>query len=241
MSCYDLDVIKSIIKIEGKIVNETPLRIGTGKVQEFEEPTDNPVIKTNGVPLIPGSTLKGALRSLAEAYVKGWNNDKYPVIDLDADEKRNPSCLKEGTTEYYCIPCILFGFKDLSSRVYILDAVAEQGFTISQRTMVTIHRVFGGQYPRHLYTLDFVNPGAKFNFNIYIYNLNIIKGENEEWKIKAIEVMKYLLRTLTEEGIFIGSKKSAGFGLIRLTEGKVYLYERPEFTKQEFDLKVVTQ
>ncbi|QIW22826.1 CRISPR-associated RAMP protein [Sulfolobus sp. S-194] len=223
--CYDLDTLKSIIKIEGKIRNETPLRIGYGKSQSFTDATDNPILRVNGKPIIPGSSLKGALRSLAEAYVRSWSEEKYSFV-CDLEDKECNSC----DENKYCIPCIIFGFKDLSSRVYILDAIAEN-YSISQRTMVTISRVFGGQLPRHLYTLDYVEPGSFFNFSMFMYNLNIVDGESEEWKNKAVEVMRYLLKTLVTEGIFIGAKKSAGFGLIKLTSGEVELRKLPDLTR----------
>ncbi|MBB5254610.1 type III CRISPR-associated RAMP protein Csx7 [Sulfurisphaera ohwakuensis] len=223
--CYDLDVIRSIIKINGKIKNETPLRIGYGKSQSFTDPTDNLILKVNERPIIPGSSFKGALRSLAEAYVKSWNDPRYIVCDLD--DNKCTSCNGE---EKYCIPCIIFGFKDLSSRVYILDAIAEK-YSISQRTMVTINRVFGGQLPGHLYTLDYVEPNSVFNFSMFLYNLNIVDGETEEWRKKAVEVVRYLLKTLITDGIFIGAKKSAGFGLVKLTSGEIEIRKSPDLMK----------
>lgn len=223
MSCEDLDRITKIVKIEGKLRNETPLRVGYGKSQSFIEATDNPIIKRDEKPIIPGSTLKGAFRSFVESYTKSLGEDKYIVCDLTDEECK--SCSEDG--KKYCIPCILFGFKDLASRVYILDSVA-LNFSISQRTMVTINRVFGGQMPGHLYTLDFVEPNAEFSFTMYVYNLDIINGEKEEWKGKSAEALKHLLRYLTKEGIFIGARKSVGFGLVRLTNATVTLYEAPD-------------
>ena len=223
MSCADLDKITKIVKIEGVLINETPLRIGYGKSQSFTEPTDNPIIKRDGKPIIPGSSLKGAFRSLVESYIKSLGNEKYIVCDLA--DKDCESC----SNDRYCIPCILFGFKDLASRVYILDSIAQK-YTISQRTMVAINRVFGGQMPGHLYTLDFVEPNAEFSFTMYIYNLDIINGEKEEWKEKSVEALKFLLKYLTKEGIFIGARKSVGFGLIKLVKANVTLYEAPDLT-----------
>lgn len=222
MSCYDLDVIKTVIKIEGLLKNETPLRVGSGKSLKLTAATDNPILEVNGRPVIPGSTIKGALRSLAESYVKLWNDPKYPVHDITVHDKSIKSC--EGSS--YCIPCILFGFHDLSARVYIMDAVANEGYKISQRTMVTINRVFGGQTPGHLYTLDFVEPNATFNFTMVTYNLDIVNGEKEEWKKKAVEVMKFLLKQLTQ-GIFLGGRKSVGYGLVKLTNANLTYVEMP--------------
>lgn len=231
--CYDLHKIKTIVKITGKIKNESPLRIGSGKSQSFTDPTDNPIMRVGDRPVIPGSSLKGALRSLAEIYVKSWNDKKYTVCDLDDNDCK--SC----DDETYCIPCILFGFKDLSSRVYITDALAEE-YSISQRTMVAINRVFGGQHPGHLYMLDYVEPNSTFNFTMFVYNLDFINGEGDDWKMKAVEVMRYLLKTLATEGIFIGGRKSVGYGLIKLVSGKIEVRKISDFNKpQELDLMEV--
>ncbi|BCU70133.1 CRISPR-associated RAMP protein Csx7 [Stygiolobus caldivivus] len=237
--CYDLDVIKSVVRISGKVKNETPLRIGYGKSQSFIDATDNPILRVNGKPVIPGSSFKGAFRSLAEAYVKSWNDPKYVVCDLDDDDC--PSCVEDEKGAKFCIPCIIFGFKDLSSRVYILDSVAED-YTISQRTMVTINRVFGGQLPGHLYTLDFVDPNATFNFTMFLYNLDIVNGETEEWRKKTVEVMRYVLKTLITDGIFMGAKKSAGFGLVKLVSGEVEVRKLPDLMKStKLDLMEVVK
>jgi len=62
----DLDRLSRLTVITGVITNECPLRVGKGR-GELGEPTDLPVEKLpDGRPYIPGSSLKGALRSLAE-------------------------------------------------------------------------------------------------------------------------------------------------------------------------------
>lgn len=231
MSCYDLDVISSIIKIEGKIVNETPLRIGTGKTPDFTTKSDDPIMKINDKPIIPGSSLKGSLRSLAEAYLKTQNDPKYPVLDIS--DHKTPSCGKD----YVCVSCLLFGFHDVSSRIYILDAIAEK-YSISERTMVTINRVFGAQQPGNLYTLDFVDPSSVFSFTMYVYNLNFIEDENEEWKKKGVEVIRFLLKNM-KEGFFVGGRKSTGSGLVKLIDATLTLYKIPNMTPRVLKLDEV--
>ena len=61
----NFDRLDSYIVIEGTLINETPLKIGKGAGGLGE--VDIPVIRDErGIPYIPGSTLKGSLRSLAE-------------------------------------------------------------------------------------------------------------------------------------------------------------------------------
>ncbi|QKR00774.1 CRISPR-associated RAMP protein [Metallosphaera tengchongensis] len=233
MSCYDLDKITSIIKVEGKLVNKTPLRVGSGKEASLEDATDNPIMKVDGRPVIPGSSIKGAFRSFIEAYERAKGDQKSRVCDIDDDEESCTSC--DDTS--YCVPCILFGFKDLGSRVFILDAVAKD-FRVGQRTMVSINRVFGGQAPGHLYTLDYVEPEAAFDFTMVVYNLDLVNNESEEWKKESVEAMRLLLKYLSTDGIFLGARRSVGFGLVKLTEANVSLYKAPDlFTAKKYSLQ----
>lgn len=231
--CCDLDRLTTLIKVEGYLVNETPLRIGTGKAQTFASASDNPLMMLNDSPVIPGSSLKGALRSLAESYVKTWDDPKYnKVCGLDDDEETCQSC----TDKSFCIPCVLFGFKDLAGRVVLMDAIAEE-YKISERTMVAIDRVFGGQSPGKLYTLDYVEPKSRFKFTMIVYNLDFVNGEKEEWKQRATDVLKYLLKLLTTQGVFVGGRKTVGFGLVKLEDYKVYLATGDLMSLKEVNVK----
>ncbi len=73
-------LIKKIV-ISGKLKAITAIRIGGNKSSLEIGGIDNNVIKTgNGVPFIPGSSLKGKMRSLL-AKVKG-----YESVEKDGDE-----------------------------------------------------------------------------------------------------------------------------------------------------------
>jgi len=64
------DSLSILTVINGVVVNETPLRIGKGRGELGEH--DLPVLRDlNGIPYVPGSSLKGALRAFAEALVRG--------------------------------------------------------------------------------------------------------------------------------------------------------------------------
>ena len=78
----DLDRLERLTVITGVLVNKAPLRIGTGR-SELGGPTELPVEKLpDGTPYIPGSSLKGALRSLAEKLARGSNRK---VCNIFAD------------------------------------------------------------------------------------------------------------------------------------------------------------
>ncbi|BBD73373.1 CRISPR-associated RAMP protein [Sulfodiicoccus acidiphilus] len=237
--CYDLNAMRNLLRVEGYLVNETPLRVGSGRSQSFQDRTDFPLVARGGRPYIPGSSLKGVLRSSLEAYVLGsdWP-DKFRKVLYVRDD--GESCVKDekGNKEEYCIPCILFGFKDLASRVSIMDAVPEGDVRVVLRTGVTINRVFGGQQPGNLYNLDYVDSGSKFRFRMTAQN---VLGGQEEWTRKVEEGFKYVLGLL-KDGFFVGGRRSTGAGFVRLSDAKVRIYEvrgGKLFARSEGGLEVV--
>lgn len=84
--------------ITGKIKVVTGLHIGSGNTEMHIGGTDNPVIKNavTNEPYIPGSSLKGKMRSLLRLYT-GGNDNGEKVVKLfgsSGDQKDvKPSCL----------------------------------------------------------------------------------------------------------------------------------------------------
>jgi len=65
----DHDVLKRVTVIEGVAINETPIRVGKGRGELGE--ADVPILRDpSGVPYIPGSSLKGAMRAFVEALAR---------------------------------------------------------------------------------------------------------------------------------------------------------------------------
>jgi len=79
-----------IQKITGKIVLKTGLHIGAGDTEMRIGGTDNPVVKDplTGLPYIPGSSLKGKIRSLLEWRhgLLTFNGAPYSFKHLAEDE-----------------------------------------------------------------------------------------------------------------------------------------------------------
>jgi len=87
------DTFESRLVVEGYIVPETALRIGVGRVAAVAG-TELPVIRDSlGRPYIPGSTLKGALRSHIEARLRGWCDSPFCACN-PVDEKEQ--CIRPG-------------------------------------------------------------------------------------------------------------------------------------------------
>jgi CRISPR/Cas system CSM-associated protein Csm3 (group 7 of RAMP superfamily) len=68
------DTFQSRLVVTGQLELRTPMRIGSGKSSEVTSP-DQPVMKdTLGHPIIPGSSLKGVLRSHLESLLRAIEN-----------------------------------------------------------------------------------------------------------------------------------------------------------------------
>lgn len=104
--------LKGKLFINGKIKALTGLHIGGSKADVAIGDIDNCVIKTSeGVPYIPGSSLKGKIRSLLEKSdlerIKREVEAKSRGKGDKSDNKENPhlcSCGKKG-----CKICVIFG------------------------------------------------------------------------------------------------------------------------------------
>jgi CRISPR-associated RAMP protein (TIGR02581 family) len=124
--------------LRGRLITATGLHIGAGGSLAVVG-SDNPVMRdVNGLPYIPGSSLKGALRSLIEVMVRGiasgprqepWACDPLsdPCIKADAlegkDDKEISLLVERGTDNggQACTVCRLFGSPWLASKVKVCD------------------------------------------------------------------------------------------------------------------------
>ncbi len=245
VSGADFDRIYSLIEIHGVLVNETPLRIGTGK--ESEKRVDQLIIKVNGKPIIPGSSLKGALRSFAEkiARTSGYKVcDPFSKKDKEWEEKNGP-----------CIICQIFGGggarkNRLASHIIFFDALPKD-FKIGYITRVGIDRFRGGARSGALFRTEYVEPNSRWEFKVKIYNLDMIDknkppGLNDEEYYSKVELIRQVFLTLSKYGMFIGGNRSIGYGLVKLLPDETrvikYTIKNLKITKQsEYILKKLVE
>jgi len=195
------DSFRNIIRITGKIKNETPLAIRGGK--QAIGPIDNPIVRINGTPYIPGSSLKGVLRSEAERYARSIGekvcdilNPTGPNGELKLKEEKE----KKNEEHIPCIICRLFGGPTIFSRIKVFDCFPSNGkYRTSLIQRVSISRI----------TVDFMLEIENFE-------------ENEQ---KEAEILKFILKQLIEGNISLGGMKSVGYGKIRLLKEEVKVKE----------------
>lgn len=208
--------------VEADIITETAIHIGANN-QEFKPSVvDNQVLKDiEGNPYIPGSSLKGVLRSFLERILRGKGDNVCTITDMCLNELSSASNRKdflnglseeESINKIYdniCIVCKIFGGQNNSSKLMIRDARLKDskyftGYEI--RNGVTIDRDKNTAVKGHLYEVEVVPAGTTFSFKSVADNLT-----NEEWKY-----ILFLLKAMEEGYIEIGGLTSRGLGSFRL-------------------------
>jgi len=117
------DIFHSRLIVSGYLETLTPLRIGAGKSTSAVG-ADQPVVKDIfDRPIIPGSSLKGALRSHMESLLRSL----YPALACDFI---NTPCLTEKAAQTLddatvigetCLCCRLFGSNNVAAKLALRD------------------------------------------------------------------------------------------------------------------------
>lgn len=215
----DFDKLKTITFIQGILVNESPLRVGVGREPPLDSTVDAAVIrmiqgKVNTA-YIPGSSLKGVFRTFLEQVVRSRGVDVHPPWnapekEIDVD---NPSP---------CVICGIFGNTRVASHVRVYDAIPPINPKSLIKTGVGIDRDFGGQRPGILYTEEFAQPLAEWNFRMDIVNIDFpSSGAQTD---ERTELLGILFRALKNQGMQVGARRSVGAGLIKLKEASYVRY-----------------
>jgi CRISPR-associated protein Csm3 len=203
--------IKDIRLISGQIEVLTGLRIGANVETMEISGLDNPILRNpaNSEPYIPGSSLKGKLRSLAE-----WHLGELPTPsgDLVHDCRRNGRAAR------------VFGIsasreeKNGPTRVLVRDATLSQadrqrfseGQPITEiKTENSINRLTAEPNPR---PLERVLPGVRFDYEIVYRILDLGDGgKTDEENLQPVLLMA--MRLLEQD--YLGSAGSRGCGKVR--------------------------
>lgn len=195
-------VIKKVI-MSGILTTKTGLSIGGTKDDIGIGTSDNPIIKNplNGQPYIPGSSIKGKMRSLFETAGLQKGNDA--------------ELCRCGRTD--CVVCKMFGAhmntnaKSGSPRVLFRDATLTPEFerlqnVIEIKTETCIDRATGVAKNGSLRQKERVAAGVNFDYEIVI----LVHDDDDEKEL--IELVKSGLRMIEATGL--GSKITAGYGKV---------------------------
>ncbi|MHA1250298.1 MAG: RAMP superfamily CRISPR-associated protein [Candidatus Helarchaeota archaeon] len=188
--------LNMVIKIFGRIVAKSSLRIGRGREHSMIE-SDLPIIKTiDEKPIIPGSTLKGLLRNTL-LRILSTTSDKYNVIieELFGHSNHNK---KEDDIH--------------ASAIFCHDLIASS-FEISNRVHIKIDKET--QSVDNLFDVDCVSEGSIFEGQL-ITTRNI--------PLEFISFINLVKKLADEEILRLGGYKSRGYGLFKLHIDEINIF-----------------
>jgi CRISPR-associated RAMP protein (TIGR02581 family) len=216
------DRLSKRYRIEGLLVTETGLRVGAGKSVDVGT-SDQPVIRDGFHRLfLPGSSLKGVLRSGLERALRGLGDQRLPACDpfasgctagLEQRKKRGATIEIDEVLSTVCVVCGLFGSPFLAGRVFVADLPLAEGHAsrTEVRDGVGIDRDLrvAQTTPAVKYDHEVVPPGTAFRLEMIL--------ENVDDPIQLALVLKALGFLATGE-IRLGGLTSRGLGRVSLRD-----------------------
>lgn len=212
--------------ITGKITLETGLHIGGSKSSLDIGGLDSPVIKSPlGVPYIPGSSLKGKLRSLL-ASKNNVNKNENEHDDIKSikqlfgyagKNKKGDEAAVPGEITRLIVRDAMLNKEEFKKEFTDKDAILETEFT-QEKTENRIDRKSGKAANGGIRNIERVPAGAVFNFELV---LNNYEGDENENFISLIKQGFSLL-----EDDYLGGSGTRGYGKVKinytLSEPKKY-------------------
>jgi CRISPR-associated protein Csm3 len=237
MTAILLDTFQGRLRLEGVLTTWTALHIGAGGSGDALG-TDSPVVRTaGGAPYIPGSSLKGVLRSAAEALFRGgpfqkdrkrlWACD--PIAGRDrvcvtherseairaAEKERAKKASREPDSrrvaeeiwEESCTVCQLFGSLALASRVRFADLPVR-----NEAPLLELRNGVGIDRDKELAAAgvlyDFEAVPPETQFELRV---TVDNPTDEE-----VGLLLYLFQELDAGNLTLGGKTSRGLGRVRV-------------------------
>ncbi|MCM8901253.1 CRISPR-associated RAMP protein [Caldicoprobacter algeriensis] len=224
--------------IKGTLLAETPIHIGASGESFDPVQVDNSIIRdSNGKPYIPGSSLKGVLRSCLETLLSSGIDERFNACLIvndpclgkkeQLDEIKNiqesvkakqdaDRIIAEEIYKRLCTVCKIFGNPYFASKLTVNDCLLKGDAHLSIRDGVGIDRDTGTAADKKKYDFEQVDAGARFEFYMAVDNL---EPEYED-------ILKLILNVLESGQLRVGGKTSVGLGRVRLIETRVYKIEQ---------------
>lgn len=202
-------VLKGKIKITAVIHLETGMHIGGSSDFAPIGAVDSPFIRNpyNNQPIIPGSSLKGKIRTLlAKSYADG-----YILNDIADDNDKIQRLF--GMTRQNAARAARLQFSDCDmtrDSVAYLESLDLDTYLGEAKYENSIDRISATANPRQI---ERVPAGAEFNFSL-IYNV-----ENDQELIEDMTLLANGIKLLTLD--YLGGSGSRGYGRVSFKNFKV--------------------
>lgn len=183
------NIFRRRVKLHGTVTLKSGLHIGKGRALD-PVASDLPVLKDRGGnPFIPGSSLKGVLRSNLEAWLRAFfpTNWKKYACERVAEKERQQPCVSDDDKRQIirqhdadfqlwqrsCWICRFFGSPWLASKVQVIDLPVKDPWQpewLMIRDGVAIDRETETAAPKALYDFEAVPAGTSFKLEMLIEN-----------------------------------------------------------------------
>jgi len=216
--------------IGGTLTLESPLRLSSGRANDE---TDAPVMRgTDGVPYIPGTSLRGALRAWLERMLACAPG--YRSCTLFERDESSEACLTASRSKqqklqeilddpgkgeldalgyieaHLCDVCRLFGSTHFAGKLVVDDAraVGDANAATRIRDGVGIDRDTGTAAHNIKFDYEVVETESTFPLSLWAENLTPHEGT----------LVQLLIHALQQGEIVLGGKRGGGFGRVQLGE-----------------------
>lgn len=218
---------------DGMLELVTPLRISSGYASDT---TDAPFMRSyNGTPYIPGSSLRGAIRSEVERILvavgkKAAGIRSCTLFEKDSCSEKIRECLdvikenegppindkliKQLAEKHLCDVCRLFGSTVYASRLIIEDAMPKTAgidavkSRIRIRDGVGIDRDTGAAVDGAKFDYEVIDPGK----DCPLFCFRMVAENVTDPDRKLIDLILNLLK----QGLYVGGKRTGGLGQVKL-------------------------
>lgn len=219
------DKLVNRLEFRGAVQLETALHVGTGKATST---ADAGIIRDfQARPFIPGSSLKGALRSAVERRVDWLGLDSCYLAKqdcFDIGEKWRDKKLedrKADIEEQLCAACRVFGSTVIAGKVQIDDLPLLEPFEPLAQSLTEVRDGVGIDRDSGT-AVD----GAKFNYEVVpsmTFFRFYLSAENLEAQDRALLALGLL--EMVNGAIAIGGKSTRGLGRCELLLESVYFFD----------------
>jgi CRISPR-associated protein Csm3 len=227
---YGFLEMRSRYLLDCRLTQVASMHIGTGVSGET---TDAPFIRQGVTPFVPGSSLRGVMRSTAERMARSLGTGCCVLFDEEAEtkcwagdktmrEKFGKATAGERTQflrskDFHLCPiCRLFGSTLMAAQLKVGDAAFSNAAKLVRRDGVGIDRDTETAKPKIKYDFEVAEPEAEGALK---FTLEIENAGPKEMGVLYIVLMEM------ERGFSVGGKKSRGLGEVKLELKKVDYFD----------------
>lgn len=226
------DVFDNRTIVTGELVALDPIHIGSSAKESLNPiELDSPVLKdAAGNPVIPGSSIKGVVRSQFERVMRSLIPDRSGSCGvfgkencLTPDDKKRLT--PEELYEKSCQTCKLFGGIAVAGKLRFKDAsyILQNGKSCQyeKRDGVGIDRDTGAAAGSAKFDFEIIPRGSRFRFTLIAENLDSEQKKQLEFIISLLEGT-----LIPDDYLAFGGKTTRGLGRMRLENTNTEIVDR---------------